>query len=188
MFALISSRSGSQSAMLLRWALQGHHGPLVLSYLTLKVPSKLAADSLLLAQLSWRKEAELNYRYAQLSGIRLSTFSNIYFRTAGWIKAKFYVEPTRVVGKKVSISRSYDQNSALLEKQKLIQSCWAIICRMAYAGKRGPRSALAFGGCLLTIIRIHQWVAQALMWPEVQDLNLSFVHMLEDLFTLMLQS
>ena len=29
MFALISSRSGSQSAMLLRWALQGHHGPLV---------------------------------------------------------------------------------------------------------------------------------------------------------------
>ena len=27
--ALISSRSGSQSAMLLRWALQGHHGPLV---------------------------------------------------------------------------------------------------------------------------------------------------------------
>ena len=30
MFALISPRSGSQSAMLLRWALQGHHGPLVL--------------------------------------------------------------------------------------------------------------------------------------------------------------
>ena len=30
MFALISSRSGSQSAMLLRWALQGHHGPPVL--------------------------------------------------------------------------------------------------------------------------------------------------------------
>ena len=29
MFALISSRSGSQSAMLFRWALQGHHGPLV---------------------------------------------------------------------------------------------------------------------------------------------------------------
>ena len=29
MFALISSRSGPQSAMLLRWALQGHHGPLV---------------------------------------------------------------------------------------------------------------------------------------------------------------
>ena len=29
MFALISSRSGSQSAMLLRWALQGHYGPLV---------------------------------------------------------------------------------------------------------------------------------------------------------------
>ena len=29
MFALISSRSGSQSAMMLRWALQGHHGPLV---------------------------------------------------------------------------------------------------------------------------------------------------------------
>ena len=29
MFALISSRSGSQSAMILRWALQGHHGPLV---------------------------------------------------------------------------------------------------------------------------------------------------------------
>ena len=26
MFALISSRSGSQSAMILRWALQGHHG------------------------------------------------------------------------------------------------------------------------------------------------------------------
>ena len=30
MFALISSRSDSQSAMLLRWALQGHHGPLVI--------------------------------------------------------------------------------------------------------------------------------------------------------------
>ena len=30
MFALISSRSGSQSAMMLRGALQGHHGPLVL--------------------------------------------------------------------------------------------------------------------------------------------------------------
>ena len=29
MFALISSRSGSQSAMMLRWALQGHDGPLV---------------------------------------------------------------------------------------------------------------------------------------------------------------
>ena len=29
MFALISSRSGSQSAMLLRWALQAHHGPFV---------------------------------------------------------------------------------------------------------------------------------------------------------------
>ena len=33
MFALISSRSGSQSNMILRWALQGHHGPLVLSFL-----------------------------------------------------------------------------------------------------------------------------------------------------------
>ena len=32
MFALISSGSGSQSAMLLRWALQGHHGPLVRPY------------------------------------------------------------------------------------------------------------------------------------------------------------
>ena len=32
MFSLISSRSGSQSAMLLRWALQGHHGPLVTIY------------------------------------------------------------------------------------------------------------------------------------------------------------
>ena len=31
MFALISSRSGSQRAMLLMWALQGHHGPLVFS-------------------------------------------------------------------------------------------------------------------------------------------------------------
>ena len=31
MFAFISSRSGSQSAMLLRWALQGHHGPLVVN-------------------------------------------------------------------------------------------------------------------------------------------------------------
>ena len=30
MFALISSRSGSQSAMLLRWVLQDHHGPLVI--------------------------------------------------------------------------------------------------------------------------------------------------------------
>ena len=32
MFALISSRSGSHSAMLLRWALLGHHGPLVLFF------------------------------------------------------------------------------------------------------------------------------------------------------------
>ena len=32
MFALISSRSGSQSAMLLRWVLQGHHGPLIFFY------------------------------------------------------------------------------------------------------------------------------------------------------------
>ena len=29
MFALISSGSGSQSAKILRWALQGHHGSLV---------------------------------------------------------------------------------------------------------------------------------------------------------------
>ena len=35
MFALIRSRSGSQSAMLLRWALQGHHDPLVLSWSSL---------------------------------------------------------------------------------------------------------------------------------------------------------
>ena len=33
MFALISSRSGSQSAMMLRRALQGHHGPLVLNFI-----------------------------------------------------------------------------------------------------------------------------------------------------------
>ena len=32
MFALISSRSGSRSAMLLRWALQGHYGPLVVFF------------------------------------------------------------------------------------------------------------------------------------------------------------
>ena len=44
MFALISSRSGSQSAMTLGWALQGHHSPLVTEFAR-AVPRLITLDN-----------------------------------------------------------------------------------------------------------------------------------------------
>ena len=53
MFALISSRSGSQSAMMLRCALQGHHGPLIFDLWLVHCLSWLVSSSLGYDLLKW---------------------------------------------------------------------------------------------------------------------------------------
>ena len=55
MFALISSRSGSQSAMMLMWVLQGHHGPFVFPiYLNWKFKTLLIRNHWTDFKITWQ--------------------------------------------------------------------------------------------------------------------------------------
>ena len=64
MFALIIYGSGSLSAMILRWALQGHHGPHVFQYISCETKGRysLFCDERLYSKIKSASTNKLNWK------------------------------------------------------------------------------------------------------------------------------